>query len=340
MHIVEFLEHIRNNTLPDNNIWCIVSSVPSNSIIEMVRNHINAFHAVGCSHIDLHEADDSTVARELGMSFLGQKYVYIAQGMYALDKRTQKRMLSHIFTPSIAHHVVFFTDQNALVKQYIDAASIGMCVSCDTIDKDMFVRMYHALFAQDFPRQLLAYVFQQHNQLRFEHAYLVMWYYYLLGKNFISWCQSWLPRVVAPKQSLFQLSEYFFQKNATRLWFSWYAFSSVYPHEFWVAFWSEHLWQAYVFITIAQEHTVARARSHVNKLPFAFMQRDWRSVSLNEITQAMTYIYTLDLYVKSGGNPYAIEQFLHYWLSGSFTKKTIWCNDPARDDNRHRLLSR
>jgi len=339
MYISTFLDTLHRHNLSDNHIWCFISA-PSHVVVQTIQYHSAAFNASGVQRIDVHEADIAHIRAQLTTAFLGQKYVYILQGMYSLDKRVQKRICDMIFSQTLCHHVVLFTEHESLIQQYIKQYQTGVYIRCDRISRDPFVRIYYILFHQTFPQAYCAYIFSQFTSLTFDTAYLVMTYYYFLGKRFPEWCHEWLSYVVTQRISLFQLSEYFFKKNATKVWLTWDEMQPMYPHEFWVAFWSEQLWQAYTFITIARNHTVARARTYVNKLPYSFMQGDWRHISLHTIVRAMVYIYEMDVALKSGGVHHTCDAFIALWLADSFPHEAIWCYNTSRNNNRHSLVSR
>ncbi len=337
MHIVSFIEQVLRRSCGDPHIWAIATP-PNYGVTEVVAHNVTAFGAHGYARIDVADTDPDRICAQVAMPFLGQRYVYILEGMYRADKRLQKRILHALCTSNIAHHVILFSDQDALLREYSRYARCTRVTS--ELKKSSFVRLYKAMFGQTFAQTYANDIFQIYPAISFERAYLVMWYYYLLGKNFGRWCTHWLSRVIAPDTSLFYVSHYFFQKNTTKLLLAWREMEAVYPPEFWVAFWAEQLWQAYMFITIAQEHTCTRARKSCSKLPFAFMDTYWRNTSRNELRCALTHIYTLDLRVKSGADTRMFELFFSYWLSRSFLHKSIWRNNAARNNDCHRFMSR
>lgn len=109
-----------------------------------------------------------------------------------------------------------------------------------------------------------------------------------------------LQKIIITQKSLFKLSEYFFAKREKMFLSYWHKVRTEYPHEFWVSFWSEQLWQAALFLAIMKEKRVATIEKHVRRLPFSFVKRDWRRCNKREIIVAHNFLYHIDYRLKSG----------------------------------------
>lgn len=340
MQIDAFIQHITRHTCGEPRVWCIASP-PNFGITYAVTHNLAAFGAQSCVRVDIQETPVEHIAAQVAMPFLGQRCVYFIESVYAADKKTQKRLLQVLTQHRLEHHVILFSDQETVLQEHVKQSSKSTYVELNDIRPATFVKLYKAMFAQSFPQAYVSHVFHKYGTIAFEHAYLAMWYYYVLGKNFTKWTEQWLSRIVAPQMSLFQLSHVFFQKNSVKLLLTWHEMASMYPAEFWIAFWGEQLWQAYMFITIAQTHTVSRARKSCSKLPFAFMDMYWRTISKRHIVQALTHLYMLDVRIKSGtADTRLFELFFSQWLTDSFTQETLWGDDAARNNDCHRFLAR
>jgi len=322
MRIHEFLERVATHRLPHTSLWCFAMA-PSHGITSYIQRNLDAFGVTSYASLDIQQTDIDTIYRYVTTLFLGQRWIYSIKGLSGCDKRTQRHVLDMLAQTQLAHHVLIFTDQLDVAKNALHDVSSAI-IACDHVSQNAFARTYYTLFSQTFPSDYLRQVYAERRSLHFIHAYLIMWYYYVLGKRFTRWHDQWLGYVVPEQASLFQLAEYVFRKNATKTWLTWKRVFADYPIEFWIAFWSDQMWQAYTFVSVAQEHTVARARKVTTKLPYSFMQRDWRYIQLHELTAALTYLYSLDVHMKQGGSQYVIELFLYKWLSNAFVYTSAW----------------
>ena len=131
----------------------------------------------------------------------------------------------------------------------------------------------------------------------------------------VEFFSSWFDRIVEQKQSLFALSNYFFAKDSKNFYAAWRSVAADYPPEFWIAFWAEQLWQAMIFVTLAQTEDLSVAKKSVSRLPFAFMYKDWRKYSVADLTQAHALLYAIDYANKNGSVIDGLElwhaKFLH-----------------------------
>lgn len=130
------------------------------------------------------------------------------------------------------------------------------------------------------------------------------------------WFSAWEQRLFAGERSLFKLSQYFFARDRATFFKLWREVADDYPPEFWVAYWSEQLWQAHMVVSSMQN----RARPPAtDRLPFSFLQRDWRRHTSRELVAAHMSLYNADFSIKNGiADGYAIELFVSKFVSGGF----------------------
>jgi hypothetical protein len=124
--------------------------------------------------------------------------------------------------------------------------------------------------------------------------------------------------VVAPAQSMFNLSTYLFQKNGDKFFELWKRIAESYSAPFWVAFWSEQLWRASMFVTLNKQRKYNDARKIAFRLPFSFINRDWHNYSADELAAAHDFIYRLDGRLKNGGSDIGLDLFYAQFLSNQF----------------------
>lgn len=135
--------------------------------------------------------------------------------------------------------------------------------------------------------------------LGFDHALLLTMYIPLIT-DYKIFCEQWLPLLSTTEQSLFVLSTAFFQKNTKLFFAQWTQYERQYEQSFWVSFWFDQLWRAslYVHAMHAQKHNDAKiARA---KLPFSFINRDWKQYTSSELIVMCDWLYAADYKIKNG----------------------------------------
>lgn len=272
--------------------------------------------------LDLATLDAAQVVAELSMSFLGQHKVYWCGDISALDAAQKKFFISFFKEYRGPHQVMFFSDASlgkpeskgheALcsleVSLQIDQSSFG----------DLFTFLYpEAALDQDFIKQL----FVAQAKISRDQACMVTQYMSVMGDASHEAVRGFLLRVVVPDRSLFVLSQHFFAKDKEVFFRLWKEVEPDFPPEFWIPYWSEQLWQASLFVMQVQELGPIGAKKGVTRLPFSFLQRDWKKYGVRELCAAHTFLYGVDFGLKNGYAEHGLELFLAQFLQGSFARK-------------------
>ncbi len=119
-----------------------------------------------------------------------------------------------------------------------------------------------------------------------------------------------LPRIIdtllMPEKSLFVLSGFLLARNGQQFFRAWAAIADDYPEIFWIAYWSDVLWRAYYFASRMKAGNIAEAKQIGNRLPFSFLQRDWKTADTAQLKNAVVALYEIDRDLKNGAeNGYA-----------------------------------
>lgn len=130
--------------------------------------------------------------------------------------------------------------------------------------------------------------------------------------------QRWLSRLLPGDQSLFTLAQAFLAQNEDQFVACWWDVGPLYPPEFWLVFWSELLWQAWIVITFARASSAPVDRRWTYRLPFSFLQRDWKRYQPRELVVAHNALYGADYALKCGGNECALELVLWHFIRGNY----------------------
>ena len=159
-------------------------------------------------------------------------------------------------------------------------------------------------------------IFQDRKSLSRDAASIIMNYASILSvqqvKQFIT---EWVDILIMPERSLFTLSTLFFSKDIVPFLILWKSFKQTYSVHFWISYWSDQLFRAYHYICAKRVQKIVYAKKFAYRLPFSFIQRDWKNYSPEQLSKAHQKLYDLDFNIKQGID----EQFLDLWIYESIT---------------------
>ncbi len=177
-------------------------------------------------------------------------------------------------------------------------------------------RLYQLLssfFSIPLDKQFLTELYW-HQSLSLDAACQMMLYQAVVGKNTASFFKQWYTKLISSQKSLFTLSQYFFARQPQAFLQQWKACIVDFPDEFWVAYWSEQLFQATLFVHRARTKDYSVAKEAAKKLPFSFINKDWQHYTQAQLTQAHQELYQVDYDLKHSATQ-GLELFYHRFLN-------------------------
>ena len=130
--------------------------------------------------------------------------------------------------------------------------------------------------------------------------------------------QTWFEKIVVPEESLFSLAQFFFARKKDAFFKVWLNLKDEYNGAFWTTFWSEQLWKAYHVVSLRKEGNFAAAKQMESRLPFSFLQKDWKTFDAKELSHAHDFLYSIDHRLKNGLSDNGLEIFYHGFMRGAF----------------------
>lgn len=299
-------------------VFCFHAPVYAPLFFAQVLEHLKK-HTIPLVVVDLDSLEPTQVMAQLSMSFLGQNKVYWCGDISALEAPQKKFFLSFFKDYRGPHQVMFFNDTALGASD--DAAHVSLEVPVQ-VDQKSFSELFSFLYPDaavdhDFVKQMFAI----HAKMALDQACMLMQYMSVMGSMPYDAVKDLLQRVVVPERSLFVLSQHFFAKDQQAFFRLWKEVEPDFPPEFWIPFWSEQLWQASLFIMQVQDLGPSGAKKGVTRLPFSFLQRDWKKYGVRELCAAHTFLYGVDFGLKNGYAEHGLELFLAQFLQGNFAKK-------------------
>jgi hypothetical protein len=246
--------------------------------------------------LDLTTVEHAQAAAQLGTSFLGLALYYWLGNLDVLDKKMSSwiALLKQYQGP---HYIgCFITDAQPFIQASIPVIELPQTLTLDG---------YRQLSAYFQPQMVLNKLFVQKLFTKYHHisldtACLLMNYQQVVGAGNDQFFETWLAQLVVPEKSLFTLSQFFLAKQKKSFFNQWAAVKDDFSEVFWTSFWSEQLWRAYYFIKCSKGKNLIEAKKISYRLPFSFIQRDWKQVTLEELYQAHARIYEADWQIKNG----------------------------------------
>ena len=249
----------------------------------------------------------------MATSFLGISALYLLQNVGQLDTKKQESLISFLKNYHGPNKILFFT-QAQLVAEVPDS----WCL-IDTplkIDKKLFVSLtqWYGVAENERTKQFIDYLFTGYEQVPLDTACLLIEYMLLVGANTIQFFGELAEHIMVSDQSLFALSQAFFKKNSKQFFKQWQRVHHHYSPQFWLSFWSDQLMRATLYVALQEEQKVAYARKISQRLPFSFINYDWKNYTPRELQATHAFIYSLDHRLKNGGD----DQFIDLLYSSFF----------------------
>lgn len=148
-------------------------------------------------------------------------------------------------------------------------------------------------------QKLMTHIVGFGDQLALDSALLLLQYAHVLGTNSERFCAEWAPHILSLPVSLFLLSQYFFAKKSNLFFSCWQRVMHEYSDAFWTTYWSEQLWRAAIYCALKQDKKESEAKHISYRLPFSFINTDWRNYTIDECKKAHQFLYAYDHHLKT-----------------------------------------
>lgn len=276
------------------------------SLLSFVQQKgVNSFVHVGTLE------DNPTIEHQLAMLFLGQQQWFWVGSLEQLSPQRRSYWLKYLNQYKGPHSIWCHVHEPVPVDE-----SSFIITLPETVDYDEFVALGSLLFS-DLPSKkysLFQPIFNDRKTISLDVAYSILHYVRIVSVQDISeFIHEWVDVLVTPEHSLFTLSTLFFAKDTVQFYQLWASLKKIYSVHFWVTYWSEQLFRASLYIAAKQANDMQNAKKYAYRLPFSFIQRDWKKYTFQELRNAHQRLYDLDYRLKQGGD----ERFLDLWIHQS-----------------------
>lgn len=304
MDLVAFLSHESLHSL--GRVFCFVSKQNSLLITKIFKKKFEAISS-NLKVIDTVESE-AALSAQLTMGFLGQSSLFwLSEELLSENPIT----LSLLQAYSGPHFIGY------IGKTVSKAAEITIEIP-EELSYEQFMNIFAALYPQQSIKSSACaqQIFKISPTVSIQSALVLMHYCILVGNRSEVFLQSWLPSLLNPEKSLFLLSSLFFSRKEEQFFQLWALIYEDYSDPFWTTYWSEQLFKATLFCLLMHAKNFTQAKRVAYRLPFSFVQKDWKFFSSEELKQAHNHLYAIDWNIKNG----LFAHFEHFFLHSMMKK--------------------
>ncbi len=307
MHFSELLKTLEKNEISD--VKVVHFQVPESEIptqfFALFLSRVREIMAVSSLDTELQELAD--IKAQLEVSFLGSRLLYWVKNVHTLDAATKKAWFSYIKSYQGPHCILFFDDAKKLKDDNHLIVELP-----DKVDMSLYQTLASFFYPQlQRDDHFLSQLFFFQKALTLDEACRLMAYQLVVGRKCESFFSHWFTRLIVPEKSFFTLSQHLFAQQPYLFLKQWKACKSDYPEEFWIAYWSEQLWQASLFVSRARTLGIQEAKKSAYRLPFSFINKDWQRYTVDSLVKAHQSLYLLDYHLKNGAGTNGLELWYH-----------------------------
>lgn len=272
--------------------------------LKKIRDYIQVQRGLKIICIDMQEAELVQIRAQLEMSFLGQHNIYWLGDLSSLSLKNYTLWMSYLSNYNGPHSILFFTTKEFSGKK------VTLISLPEQIDYIFFKDLLFFWSSEEWER--LSYtaelIFKKMGTLSLDQMMQVMEYAQVLGSGRSAFLDNWLTSIIKPESSLFNLSGALFAGDKRSFLKQWRQLQKDYEFPFWMAYFSEQFFRAYFYINYKKEHKHLEARKIGFRLPFSFLQRDWKKREPMIFQDAHQRITEIDFNLKNGGSELILDQ--------------------------------
>jgi hypothetical protein len=318
MTVRNFLEHIsKAKQLPQGDVFCFSGReyplLFFYYVVAFLKKNRTVVETVNCTDVDV-----VSIKSLLSMMSFSGAVTYYLENFVGLPVKKQQDMLEYLRSYPGPHRIMFFSDNTAGELAATQSTHV-IPLAQEFAPRDYYMIRFLVNNASLSDKSAFASeLVMRTDQLSLDKACFFAQYELLLGKSSQEFFSQWMLHLTEPTHSLFTLSQHFFSKKNRAFFRQWAQMSELYFSPFWVSFWADQLWRAYVYVELMQQQKLLEAKKAQYKLPFSFINRDWSAYSLNELRDAHHCLATLDFQLKNGSSDIGLEYFYTQFFDNKF----------------------
>ena len=276
--------------------------------INTLRDYLRCATNNSFKVLSVEELDFGSFCSQVEMSFLGQTNWYWLGDLSILSPKKYNQYVTYLSNYKGPHTLFFFT------KKETPGKNLTIISLPDQVDIHSY-KDYMILWNGD--RERIAYsvgvVLRNMGTLSLDQMVQVAQYASVLGAGRSRFFASSLSSIIRPESSLFKLSGALFAGEKKSFLIQWEEMQEDYEFPFWISYFSEQFFRAYFYIRFKRDHQHVEARKVGYRLPFSFLQRDWKRWNADMFYRAHHKVATLDFNLKNGGSSLILESLFSFF---------------------------
>ena len=272
--------------------------------LKKIRDYIQLQCGLKMLYIHMQDAELAQIRAQLEMSFLGHQNIYWLGDLSTLSLKNYMQWMTYLSNYKGPHSILFFT-----TKEFSDK-NMKLISLPEQIDYIFFKDLLSLWSPED--RERLRYtaelIFKKVGVLSLDHVMQMVEYAQVLGSARSSFLNDWLTSIIKPESSLFNLSGALFAGDKRSFLKQWRQLQKDYEFPFWMSYFSEQFFRAYYYISCKKNNNHIEARKIGFRLPFSFLQKDWKKWEQSIFQDAHQRIVDIDFNLKNGGSEIMLEQ--------------------------------
>ncbi|OGB83445.1 hypothetical protein A3F66_00250 [candidate division TM6 bacterium RIFCSPHIGHO2_12_FULL_32_22] len=296
MNLFELLDNL--NLILDNNVIYFQGDSFLYLFFSIFKRKLKEKNIISVKSVDLSEMDFASFKTEINFTFLGNRVFY---WLGNIDSYTTK----------IKTELIYFLEK-------YDGPNI---ISFFSSDRDIsFDKIKFGLVESDKVSKLAQFVFDskinsdkfldKFGKLDIDQVIILLYYSKTLGARYKNFLSDWSDQVIETESSLFTLSSLYFSKQKSQFLEYWQKIKSSYSDTFWTVFWQDQLFRAYWFIYYKEQKDPKNLKKISYKLPFSFINGDYKKHSLKELQSTQNRLYITDCTLKQGFGDFQLDFLL------------------------------
>lgn len=217
------------------------------------------------------------------------------------DKKTkdQQKIINFLLNYNGPNSILFFVPSDVNIPRGKKSDSIEIENSVTFAEFKILTQFFESAISSE-KLLLVKKFFANSKDISFDFACSLLNYLELINAKYIDELFAYLSTGLYLEPSLFQLSESFFAVKPKQFFKLWSNVHDNYSEMFWLAYWSEQIWQASHVIKFLKNKEFAQAKRMSYRLPYSYVDRHWRRMSLDHLSSLSDQLYGIDFALKRG----------------------------------------
>jgi len=251
------------------------------------------------------KTEKSILLENLETTFLGESHYYWLGNLADLKIKEQQFWTAYLQQYNGPHVVLYFNKQEVVV---------GYTVEIPPFFSLIMIQMLARIFDFSINDRCISQLQQQYEKvLSLDIICLMLEYMQLIGHE-KSFFPTIVPKIIASDQSLYSLSSALMARKGAAFYKIWYIAKDLYGDQFWIYYFSDLLWKSVQYVRAMKNNDLINARKSTYRLPFSFVNNDWKHFSENELISLHSMLYNIDFSLKNGSKSHWFDTFFNQFF--------------------------